>query len=341
MDKRFSHILRIASALLLLVLLAGCQQSVHRTVTYHSETASSIVTTDYSRPDRWAIQAQNITHPVDVFFVHPTTYGPPSNGKLNADLDDAKLNALTDRMAVRWMTAAFSDHCNVFAPRYRQMNIEVLAMSEQDRARYLEVAIRDVQAAFAYYLEHLNQGRPFILASHSQGSNVLLDVLLRHPNMLDKSKLVAAYMPGWTFTAANRNALGLHLGTAPDQTGVLLTWNTVGPDGKSPTVSKGATCVNPLSWTTNTKEVPTSANKGARIYMESGNPLTIDHFTAARIADQNGQQVLEIPTPKPDVLKQLNMSMGPEVYHRYDYDFFFNNIRDNVATRCAAYLKGE
>jgi len=33
-----------------------------------------------------------------------------------------------------------------------------------------ELAYRDVKAAFLYYLEHNNSGRPIIIASHSQGS---------------------------------------------------------------------------------------------------------------------------------------------------------------------------
>jgi hypothetical protein len=37
-------------------------------------------------------------------------------------------------------------------------------------------------------------------------------------------------------------------------------------------------------------------------------------------------------------LNQLNMSMGPSCYHRYDYDFFFQNIADNAALRCKQYL---
>ena len=33
------------------------------------------------------------------------------------------------------------------------------------------------------------------------------------------------------------------------------------------------------------------------------------------------------------------MSLGEQCYHRYDYDFFFYNIVDNVAQRCKVYLK--
>ncbi len=332
--RKFSFFVVLIGCLTL-TALAGCRKSLEQ-----HDFGAPANATDYSRAAHWSIQANDITHPIDVFFVHPTTYGPPSNGKYNADLDDAELNARTDREAVNWMTDAFSGCCNVFAPRYRQMNIEVLSMSEARKAHYMEAAINDVQAAFAYYLKHLNNGRPYILAGHSQGSNALLEVLLRHPDMLERSKLVAAYMPGWTFTSKNLRDMGLELSRRPDRTGALITWNTVGPDGVSPVVREGAVCVNPLSWTTDSKQYPASRNRGARILLNDGKALEVDHFTAAHIADRNGQRVLEIPTPEPEILKQLNMSMGPEVYHRYDYDFFFNNIRENVKVRCEAYLQG-
>lgn len=38
----------------------------------------------------------------------------------------------------------------------------------EDRFQALEVAYSDVKKAFEYYLSHLNQGRPFIMAAHSQ-----------------------------------------------------------------------------------------------------------------------------------------------------------------------------
>ncbi|WP_462324880.1 DUF3089 domain-containing protein [Desulfoplanes sp.] len=175
-----------------------------------------------------------------------------------------------------------------------------------------------------------------ILASHSQGSNVLQMVLLDNPNLLDKDKLVAAYMPGWTLTDATLAQLALPLGTSPTQTGCVLVWNTVGPGGTSPTMGKGARCVNPLSWTTDTTTYPASMNKGARIALENGDSLNIDHFTSAHVNSIGG---LEIPTPAPEIAQRLDMSMGKECYHRYDYDFFFYNIKDNVGSRCKAYLE--
>lgn len=291
---------------------------------------------DYSEDKFWSIKDENSTHKIDVFFVHPTTYGPPANGQLIADLNNHKLNKITDQNTVQWITAAFADSCNVFAPRYRQMNIEVLQRDDLDEQEYLKTPVADIKAAFKYYLNNLNNGRPFILASHSQGSFVLQTLLRNNPKLLDKNKLVAAYMPGWTFTDKDLSELDLKLSEKPDQTGCLITWNTIGPGGISPTIKKGARCVNPLSWNTETNVFPASMNIKAKIFLAPGKKLLIKNFTAARI---NEEGALEIPTPKPEILKKLNMSLGKEVYHRYDYDFFFYNVQKNVKQRCDAYLK--
>ena len=211
-----------------------------------------------------------------------------------------------------------------------------MKMDDERKDEYMKVGTNDVLAAFKYYLSNLNNGRPFILASHSQGSNVLENIILNNPDLIDKSKLVAAYMPGWTFTDDDIAEMGLKLCESPDQTGCLITWNTIGPGGVSPTVKKGARCVNPLSWTSQTDEFPASMNIEAKIFIDPKKQLLVKNFTAARI---NKDGALEIPSPRKDVAELLNMSLGKEVYHRYDYDFFFYNIKENVKERCAAYLK--
>ena len=61
----------------------------------------------------------------------------------------------------------------------------------------------DVLAAFDYYIKHYNNGRPFILAAHSQGSNILINLLAGymkdHPDVY--SRMIAAYVIGYPVTA--------------------------------------------------------------------------------------------------------------------------------------------
>jgi len=292
--------------------------------------------TDYSQNESWSILSEQIDHQIDVFFVHPTTYDSPANGKYTADIHDAQLNEFTDKSAVDRYAKMFSDHCNVFAPRYQQVNIEVLAMDEKMKDHYLETPRKDIKAALIYYLKNLNNGRAFILAAHSQGSNLLHDILLENPDIIHKEKLVAAYLPGWTFTQEDIDKIGIPLSESADETACLMVWNTIGENGSSPTLMQGALCVNPLSWNTRQTEQDKTQNQGAVILTKNGDLLEKAHFTSARILDNGG---LFIPKPT-EIYHLLNLSMGPNCYHPYDYDFFFNNVKENVGVRCEAYLSG-
>jgi hypothetical protein len=285
---------------------------------------------DYSTATDWSIRDESPDKPFDVFFVHPTTYGTTNMG-MNASLDDFFNRRETDETVVS-QVSVFKERCNIFAPRYRQMSIAVLGMSDEDGQPYFDVALQDVTTAFQYYLEHCNDGRPYFLASHSQGSDMLHSFLEQHRALINDEQLVSAYLIGWTFTDEDLKTFNLPLAVTPDQVGGLITWNTVGKGGKSPTLRMGANCVNPLTWTDSTENAPASLNQCAVIELTDGSVTTIPHFTSAQINDQGGLQV-----PTPAILDQLNMSMGPEVYHRYDYAFFYSNLVENVGQRCDAF----
>jgi hypothetical protein len=94
-------------------------------------------------------------------------------------------------------------------------------------------------------------------------------------------------------------------------------------------------CVNPLTWTTDETFVSAVKNPGAVIQMPNGSIKRIPHFTGAKIDPVQGGLV--IPTPSID--SDLRHGMEPGVYHGYDYDFFYENLRENVTVRCNAWLK--
>jgi len=289
---------------------------------------------DYADAANWSALPDNPARPpkpVDVFFMHPTTYGSDAFG-MNAPVTDPGIRAETDA-TVADQASAFAECCNVYAPRYRQVSIKVLGMPKDKQKQYLSLGVRDMRAAFTHYLVQYNKGRPFILAGHSQGSNVAKLFLTRHRDMVPDAKFVAAYLPGWTFTQNDLKAMRLPLAKTPTQTGALVVWNTVGKGGKSPTLLPGALCVNPLTWTTDKAEAPASLDSYARIPLADGTTLTLENFTPARINEAGG---LEIPTPA--IVDKLSMAMGPEVYHRYDYAFFYGNIAANAKARCDAWL---
>ncbi|MBU2613790.1 DUF3089 domain-containing protein [Patescibacteria group bacterium] len=282
---------------------------------------------DYSKYSSWSFVTKNPQMAFDVFFVHPTTYGTTEFG-LNAPIDNKDIIKETDDTVLS-QASVFEEKCNIYAPRYRQMSIAALSMDEKKIAPYLAVAENDVLAAFKYYLKHYNKGRPYILAAHSQGSKIALCILKKHRDLMRDDQLVAAYLLGWTFTDEDLKQIKLPLAVKPEQLGALITWNTIGKGGKSPTLLPGANCVNPLTWTNTTKEQPASLNLGAVIELTDGTIAKIKHFTSARINEAGG---LEIPAPS--IENKLDMRMGKAIYHRYDYAFFYGNLVENVGVRC-------
>lgn len=267
----------------------------------------------------------------DVFFLHPTiyTYTPQNQYIWNADVYDEALNNMVDNSTILNQATAFNGSARVYAPRYRQAHYySFLTRNAEDKKQALDVAYADVKAAFEYYLQHWNQGRPIIIASHSQGT-VLAKRLLK--DFFDgkplQHQLVEAYLIG--------------IGTAPDtfefikpsqsaeETGGFVSWNTFARD-YTPTYYKDglstAVCTNPLSWKLNEDFVSKDQNKG-------GVGLKFKFVKNAADA-QVHQGILWINKP----YVRGRMFLRTKIWHRADINLFWMNIRENVALRVENYL---
>ena len=204
----------------------------------------------------------------------------------------------------------------------------------------------DVYAALDYYFTHYNNGRPFILAGHAQGS-MLLKLVLReymaaHPEYYDR--MIAAYVLGYSIT--NEDMLvnpNLKFAEGADDVGVIVSWNTegAGNDGNL-CVLPGALAINPLNWRRDATYAPASENLGSHIV----NPKTrIVYDSVPGLADarldvergvviSSGEGLSYISQTNP----QLSAYYGERSYHNNDYSFFYYNIRENVAARTAAWF---
>ena len=268
---------------------------------------------------------------VDVFWVYPTVY----NGKPTiAAVDDPQMRRGAEHSLLT-QASVFADSANIFAPLYRQANISALSMPAAEQQRTLGIGLADVEAAFAYYMKHWNHGRPFILAGHSQGANLLADLVrqkLGDPVL--RKQMIAAYLIGWSVTDQDlKQYTFMKMCRAADETHCLISYNSVaaGSQAKAPTILPGAISVNPLSWRTDDKLAPASQNLGAVFFDDEGRPHTIAHFTSARNA--GGGLVVE---PK-DPARLTHLPFGPGVYHAYDYELFYKNLKANAAKRIAAF----
>ena len=302
---------------------------------------------DYSNDFCWVVKPGSIDKPVDVFYVYPTIYV----GKKPANMDIANPSLRENAKGLTVAQAGvYSPHANLFAPFYRQESAALQSMEAgnggadafQDPA--FQVGSKDVEKAFEYYLAHLNPDRPFILASHSQGTMTLIDLLRKRfddPSL--QKRLVAAYLIGYSVT---REDLKKYPWMKPAQgatdTGVIITFNTEGENaGPSPVLLPGAIAINPLNWKTDATPAGRDENMGANFFHDGTGELieAIPDFAGAHLDLQKGVVVAtDMKTPASEKIDLVHMGRWPKgVFHRFDYVFWFNNLKANVKARINAY----
>lgn len=301
---------------------------------------------DYSSADNWLALPKNTTKEVDVFYLYPTAYGKadPSDDAI-CDVDNAVMRN-TARNFLATQASAFEESCNVFAPFYRQFDVSALAaFTDEIFEEHLKYsASKDPSDALDYYFEHYNNGRPFILAGHSQGSNVLLhllkDYFSAHPEYADR--LIAAYPIGFGVTANDlRDIKCLTFAEGETDVKVIVTWNTEGPGNKNQhnaVVKEGEYCINPLNWSRGTEYAPIEMNHGSL-----ANGQIVPGASDAQIDAERGVVVVTSPEAQPYKITNpiLYAYFGTDSYHSADYTLFYVNIRENVAKRIETFFKSK
>ena len=289
---------------------------------------------NYSDSTNWASFPKTIEKDVDVFYVYPTLFG--GTDEMNMDITDNNMRSLVQAVLPK-QAAVFNSSCNIYAPYYRQMSMDGLTMEPEELNTYFSIGLADVEKAFDYYIDNLNDGRPFIIAGHSQGSMVLIQLMkdkFNNPELMNK--LVAAYIIGYSVTDDDlaQNAW-MKIAESADDIGKIITYNTQSEFATgSPVLLPNANCVNPLNWTNTSVPAPKEMNLGAVFFKSNGDiDSTVNHFTDARI-DGNG--ALVVGDADTNIYSIPSWPTG--IYHIYDYSFFFNNLIENVGVRTDAYL---
>ncbi|NBC20760.1 MAG: DUF3089 domain-containing protein [Alphaproteobacteria bacterium] len=268
---------------------------------------------------------------VDVFFVHPTTF--IENSGWNAPMGHEAADELVDDFVLRGQASAYNGSARVFAPHYRQAQIYAFFSLEEGGQEALELAYSDVEAAFDHYLDQYNEGRPFILAGHSQGALHVRWLLERRISATPLAgQLVAAYPVGYYFPAAElaESLPDIPVCTSGEQTGCLVTWNATGKGYRSFEPTTGMVCVNPLNWKSDGSRAGFDANLGAMSTERNG---VIAQAADARCQDGR----LFISEIRTDAFDDLPMDLGPGNYHLLDYALYWSNLRENVARRVEAF----
>lgn len=305
----------------------------------------------------WCGDDKQATAKVDVFFVTPSS---PIGVQDNNRLDDFFTGLLQWSSLVQQATA-FNGIGKVYAPKYRSASqvVQDLDVKFNWRGASVEVprtdaamklAYDDVERAFEEVI--VPSQRPFILASHSQGTMHLKRLVGRYaqakPHVLDR--LVVAYLIGNTIEPHEVSPLPVC--SHPAETRCVVSYNTVLEGGSAGAFWRNKTvagahsrpiCVNPLTWTAGDDAVaaPRALHTGgvpllAHLFLPS-----LDVGLVSARCDEGILYVSAIPAERASGYP-ADIDGGPlgccGRMHAQDIPLFWRNVRTNAAARVEAFL---
>ncbi|MEL7020478.1 MAG: DUF3089 domain-containing protein [Bacteroidota bacterium] len=326
------------------LFVSSCATTVQPVGTYPSQQRPTAP--DYSNPDHWAalptksdaadrtpgnLIDEQETAAVDVFFMYPTIYDGSEKYQTqwNAPIDNAVFNQAVEGSTIQFQASAFNAAGRIYAPRYRQAHINAYYNADTTSAQAaFELAYQDLKTAFQYYLDNYNEGRPIIIAAHSQGTThgkrLMRDFFDGKPL---QQQLVAAYLVG--IPVAKDYFEHLPICEYSTQTGCFVTWRTwkrgILPADHQPNNNIAVT--NPLTWTIDEAYAPEAMHEGGVLYkFEKIYP----NLTDAEIHDGI------LWANKPQFFGSLFFTR--DNYHIGDYNLYYLNVRTNAQARTSAFL---
>lgn len=306
------------AAIFCVILLQSCDT---QSTSYPTDTKI-----DYADTDCW-YNGNNLTHDkaTDIFYIVPTCIWDytDSNGVLHHHMDifDKEQRALVDP-SIELARRVLSDSCNFYSPYYRQISMDSwLTLDTALIEQRFELAYHDVVEAFRYYMSHYNNGRPFILAGHSQGAKAIIELLKHELTDATYRQLVAAYAIGYTIDKEESTAYPfLRPAQHATDVGVIIHFNSVTrPDAVSPLFVDNKVCINPINWTTDA--TPAESYQGFTATID-----TAIHTIIVQGIDETAYYIPSVATLLP--LGNL---------HVYEFNLYENNLRHNVQQRIEAY----
>jgi len=315
----------------------------------------NFISVDYSNPDNWLALGQGRSCNVDTIYFYPTVSETCSNETGVADLDDQhKRMAYT---AFSLQGTAFIGMTNVYVPYYRQMVLSCIGslngLSAIDDAARNSYGKQDLFDALDYYFDNFNKGKPFILASHSQGSTmikvILSEYMKKHPEYYER--MIAAYAIGFGVEEQYlKDNPHVKFAERETDTGVLISWNTEGPDAVKDNVlissdpDNKCIAINPINWRRDETYATVQESKGSFLIGVMGVAHCVNNYADARLDLKRGVVVCTTDknycvAPKPGSPGEL--LMGTKSLHSMDYGLYYYDIVYNVKRRIEAYFSKE
>jgi len=329
---------------LLFLFFVGCAPKYSQYISQYKTTATNVVP-DYSNLYYWAAHpwkkdpSDSVPKPLrngytidssaDVFFIYPTTLTDEKDTSWNANINDAAINAKTDYSPILYQASVFN-HYRIFSPRYRQAHVRAYFTTDTARAQAaFNLAYQDIKTAFQYYLDHYNNGRPIIIASHSQGSTHAQRLLKEFfDNGPLHKQLIVAYVVGMYIS--NHEFASLKMCTDSLETGCICGWRTYKKNYEPDFVVKEngtGLITNPLSWTTGTDYANNTLNKGSILL--KFNKIK-KHVTDAQI-HEGILWIGGLHLPGGFIIRRKNFHIG-------DINLFYLNLRDDASRRVRNFI---
>ena len=273
---------------------------------------------DYNKDSSWYIVDRGSD--VDLFYICSTSTFDYKKGNATVHYswasDSAACHGMREEM--EGVDRILSGDLNYYSPYYRQITMETYLDTALISSRF-PLTMEDVRAAFNYYIENYNEGRPFVLAGFSQGGQALVELLKDLPEELHE-RMVAAYVLGWKITEDEVEGYdSIVPATGADDIGVTICYNSVeDPEDANPLISEGnAVAINPVNWVT-----------------DSTPAVLFDTLTVT--LDQESKLLLV------DGFKGTGYASKPYFkdgcYHTFEIPWYGKSLRQNIADRCDIYL---
>lgn len=296
---------------------------------------------DYSDMENWVYSGTEESETlVDVFFIAPSAFGGKEGSML---MDFSNEKGMANFIgAINMEKGIYDQGTRFYAPLYRQAGYNVYTLPEEEAERLKLCAYADVKDAFDYYMQNMNDGRPFILAGFSEGAEMVIRLM---KDCFDEESLqkhlVACYAIGWRLTQEETESFPqLKSAEGESDTGVIITFTTEAEDVTESVFIPAdvkTLAINPLNWKTDGEKAGKEMNLGACFTDYEGTILKeIPELTGAYLDGKRG--TLKVTDIDPAEYSNTLSILAPGVYHLYDYQFFYRNLQKNVQTRIDAYL---
>ena len=296
---------------------------------------------DYADTGSWAYWRVGENKPADLFIVCPTVdLGTGGNKNMSLTDNEAKKNFYG---ALNMERGIYEQYCRMYAPYYRQAVLADYDLPANEAEPYFNLAYKDVRAAFVYYMQHENNGRPFVLAGFSQGAEMCLRLLKEFGNEdFVKNNMVACYAIGWRFTPQEAEKYPyIQPAKCADDLGKVIIFNSEAPEVTSSLMvphGEKSFCINPLNWRTDGTMADKALNSGACFTDYSGSiKREVPQLTGCCIDTERG--VLKVTDIDKKQYPPVLSIFTDGVYHIYDYQFFYRNLQQNVNLRIKTFME--